>query len=272
MGLPCTRMQLQRRHGLYLSHAHVFLQERHAAGALLEYDLLGDRLCNTGNNNTRHHNATRAWRNALAAVSNNPVILGDKDPKCRAKFDTYNKGHVPDMVEPGGGPGGTDRLFETKVFSPCCPSGRSQGTGAAPASVGHAYACGSTAEPAEIQVLGLRQRGRPDDPLHSHTTGEGFVASRPGDYADAILRRRRVVLLLHEVFGGLEARAEHFLYELADLAARPGARDSTRYTRCARGFVQYHIQRISLGIIQGGAIGMRDELQKLRRAHAPRAA
>ena len=186
--------------------------------------------------------------------------------------DTYNKGHVPDMVEPGGGPGGTDRLFETKVFSPCCPSGRSQGTGAAPASVGHAYACGSTAEPAEIQVLGLRQRGRPDDPLHSHTTGEGFVASRPGDYADAIRRRRRVVLLLHEVFGGLESRAEHFLYELADLAARPGARDSTRYTRCARGFVQYHLQRISLGIIRGGALGMWDELQKLRRAHAPRAA
>ena len=80
------------------------------------------------------------------------------------------------------------------------------------------------------------------------------------------------MLLLHEVFGGLESRAEHFLYELADLAARPGARDSTRYTRCARGFVQYHLQRISLGIIKGGALGMWDELQKLRRAHAPRAA
>ena len=70
------------------------------------------------------------------------------------------------------------------------------------------------------------------------------------------------------MFGGLEARAENFLYELADLATRPAARDSTRYTRCVRGFVQYHLQRISLGIIRGGALGMWDELQKLA---APRA-
>ena len=115
----------------------------------------------------------------------------------------------------------------------------------------------------------LRGSGRRDDPLHSHATGEGFVASRPGDYADALRRRMRVIPLIHEVFGGLEARAAHFLYQLADVAARPGARDSTRYTRCARSFVQYHMQRISLGIIIGGAVGMWDELQSRRASARP---
>ena len=91
-------------------------------------------------------------------------------------------------------------------------------------------------------------------------------------YFDTVGPPARRSPLARGVRRALEARAEHFLYELADLAACPGARDSTRYTRCARGFVQYHLQRISLGIIRGGALGMWDELQKLRRAHAPRAA
>ena len=49
------------------------------------------------------------------------VLLGDKDKAAKSKSPliSYNAGHVADLVEPGGGPGGSDRVFESKVVSPC---------------------------------------------------------------------------------------------------------------------------------------------------------
>ena len=49
------------------------------------------------------------------------MLLGDKDKatKSTSPLVSYNSTHVTDIVEPGGGPGGSDRLFEAKVVSPC---------------------------------------------------------------------------------------------------------------------------------------------------------
>jgi hypothetical protein len=45
----------------------------------------------------------------------------DKVTKSTSPLVSYmNSTHATDMfVEPGGGPGGSDRLFEAKVVSPC---------------------------------------------------------------------------------------------------------------------------------------------------------
>ena len=49
------------------------------------------------------------------------MLLGDKDKvtKSTSPLVSYNSTHATDIVEPGGGPGGSDRLFEAKVVSPC---------------------------------------------------------------------------------------------------------------------------------------------------------
>jgi hypothetical protein len=43
----------------------------------------------------------------------------DKVSKSTSPLVSYNSTHATDIVEPGGGPGGSDRLFEAKVVSPC---------------------------------------------------------------------------------------------------------------------------------------------------------
>ena len=43
----------------------------------------------------------------------------DKVTKSTSPLVSYNSTHATDIVEPGGGPGGSDRLFEAKVVSPC---------------------------------------------------------------------------------------------------------------------------------------------------------
>ena len=64
------------------------------------------------------------WHAAISAVSLQSVLLGDKDKQARSKspLTSYNATHVPDIVQPGGGPGGSDRVFEGKVVSPCTAS------------------------------------------------------------------------------------------------------------------------------------------------------
>ena len=50
------------------------------------------------------------------ATSTVPVVLGDKDNEALTK--TYNDGHVSDVVEPGAGAGGKDRVKEIKCLTP----------------------------------------------------------------------------------------------------------------------------------------------------------
>jgi len=127
--LPNSRLRsgsyvimLQRRLGLYISSARAGNDALLAAGQ--EPDWLGDAACNSGEHSTRHHATNRAWRDALAAVAIGTVLLGDKQEAGR--YTQYNVGHVPDLVQPGASPWGTDWLGETKVPSSLCltpPSG-----------------------------------------------------------------------------------------------------------------------------------------------------
>ena len=49
------------------------------------------------------------------------------------------------------------------------------------------------------------------------------------------------------------------------MAAKHATRDSTKYTRCARTFRQYHGQRISHAIVMTDALNIHDGTLKLKK-------
>ena len=70
---------------------------------------------------------------------------------------------MTDIVEPGGGPGGSDRLFEAKVVSPCTLAER-QGAeirGQKPSKRGYLFGFGNTEESYRIMIYGTAARGLP---------------------------------------------------------------------------------------------------------------
>ena len=95
---------------------------------------------------TRHHATNRAWHRALSAVAIGPVLLGDKEQA--EQYKQYNKGHVPDLVQPGATAWGTDWIGETKVASPFTATRHaghgSRAGGGTPQDVGHAFSAGNT--------------------------------------------------------------------------------------------------------------------------------
>ena len=88
-------------------------------------------------------------------------------------------------------------------------------TGTKPPKRGHLFGFGNTEEFYRVMILGTKRRGTPGM-LFDHDTGEGHVEHRDGHYADALLRGKKVIPLMAEVFGGL---APHFLRQLSRVAA-----------------------------------------------------
>ena len=112
------------------------------------------------------------------------MLLGDKDKatKSTSPLVSYNSTHVTDIVEPGGGPGGSDRLFDAKVVSPCTLA-EGQGAelrGQKPSKRGNLFGFGNTEESYRIMIYGSAARGLPtDNPFDidaSHETGPRHVA------------------------------------------------------------------------------------------------
>ena len=170
----------------------------------------------------------RCHQRRLAAHT---VLLGDKDKttKSTSPLVSYNSTHLTDIVEPGGGPGGSDRLFEAKVVSPCTLAER-QGAelrGQKPPKRGYLFGFGNTEESYRIMIYGSATRGLPTDGLFDEDTGQGFVPRRLGHYSDALARGKKVIALIAEVFGGLSPHPARFLRQLARVAAKHTTRDST---------------------------------------------
>ena len=196
-------------------------------------------------------------------------MLGDKDKatKSTSPLVSYNSTHVTDIVEPGGGPGGSDRLFEAKVVSPCTLAEK-QGAelrGQKPSKRGYLFGFGSTEESYRIMIYGSAERGLHTDGPFDEDTGQGFVPPRQGHYSDALARGKKVIALIAEVFGGLSPHPARFLRQLSRVAAKHATRDSTKYTRCARTFRQYHGQRISHAIVMTDALNIHDGTLKLKK-------
>ena len=258
------RLALQRRCGLWLSDFVDGATTLWSRGVPM--DFYGDYTDGRTNHNRRHGAALRTWYDAIAAVAHTPVVLGDKlQPAATAHF---NEGHVPDICEPGGGPGGSDHITEIKVCTPVAAShaaGRGSAVnGGTPTSVGHLHAFGNTEEKLRLVNLGCRERGHPSQPPLDHATGRGWVKARRGCYHDALVRKRSTVCLtLHEsIGGGFSPPAAARLHSLARVA-KAGA-DRTRYSARHRvSYLRHHAQRISTSIVKADAAAMLHSSRRL---------
>ena len=251
------RLALQRRCGLWLS---AFVD---GAASLWDrgvpMDFYGDYTDGRVNHSRRHGGALRSWYDAISAVAHTPVVLGDKmRPAATAH---YNEGHVLDICEPGGAPGGADHITEIKVCTPLATSiSAGQGSsvnGGTPTSVGHLHAFGNTEEKLRLANLGCRERGHPSQPPLDHNTGRGWVRARRGCYYDALVRKRSTVCLtLHEsIGGGFSPPAAARLHSLARVARAGG--DRTRYSARRRlSYLSHHSQRISLSIVKADSVAL----------------
>ena len=179
---------------------------------------------------------------AISAVSPARIVKGDKQtPELTKQF---NEGHVTDIVEIGGGDLGEDICDEVKCLSSLkkkSSEGRgSTDGGGAPASVGHIY---------------------PTDGPMCHKTGKGWVKGRRGCYADALLKKNKVDILVHEdLGGGFCPVGAKKMRKMGREAARTGV-DRTKYTHRYRrrlSYVQHHTQRISLAIVRENSIAIHD--------------
>ena len=243
--------QLQRRFGLHLSVLMPTLLAHRDAGKRV--DFTGDAEVNHANANRRHHGLVRVWADMARATATGPIVLGDKDNEALTK--TYNAGHVSDVVEPGAGAGGKDRIKEIKCFSSAKTAlsagcGKRNG-GGNPLSNGHTHAFGNTLEKCVLDNAGVRERGRASDPPFCHKTGKGWVEPHRGDYDDAIrVKRNDFELCLHESFGGgFSPPAVKALHRHAKKAKQ---HDRTYYTgRVPKNFIPHHTQRASLAVVKG---------------------
>ena len=68
---------------------------------------------------------------------------------------------------------------------------------------------------ARALTLGVKQRGLPSERVHDHTSGIGYVAPHDGHYSDGLAKGNTILLLISEVFGGVNGTSLRFLTRLA---------------------------------------------------------
>ena len=260
-------VSLQRRLGLYVSCAASYYNAMEAEGNKVTVcDRLGDTLTHKGNGQTPHKWVCVAWRQAEANATYSQVLLGDKGNGLKY-YDDYNNTYIPDLMVLDDDP----RLDEVKNYSSIVhPSTNKAPHNKVTTLNGHEYLMGNTEERLKHEVLGTRQRNSPALGPFDHRTGLGFVPKHDGDYRDAINNRKASVLLLvHEIFGGMSLFASRHLRRLGRRAAEEGT-DSTDYSQSytAASFVSYYAQRISNNIVMYGADGFLKQLGKVVKTRA----
>ena len=190
----------QHRLGLYLTaldDVYNALEERGVT--VTQHQRLGDHCLNSANATHRHNAALAAVHRALTSVTSDALPVGsiqladkgDGTPASKAERKGYyahvNKGHIPDLIRFGS----TTTCWEFKCYTPFLPSGaKGNGSarcgGAASRADGHFIALGNTEEHLSVVVLGHPQRGDPaTEEQLDRVSGDGWVAAKDGDYADA---------------------------------------------------------------------------------------
>ena len=251
---------LQRQGGLDLSRAKPALDALEAEGHTV--DRKGDNLQNSidsGQYTRRHHKGMNAVATMVRAVSIGSVVMGDKErPELTAEL---NSTHTLDVAELGGDAiRNRNVLYEFKTATATktvWSAGRgSLDNGGAPASTGHAVGFGNTDEFFRAKVLGTKQRGLPSEPPLNHTTGNGYVRAFKGQYDDAfVVKKQMVIVFVVEAgSGGICPQGAKSINHLHERAK--GARDGTRYGRsniATRSFRRHHTQRISYAVVSQDA-------------------
>ena len=198
-------------------------------------DRKGDNLQNnidTGQFTKRHNKGLQAVADMVRAVAVGSVVLGDKEKP--ELTEELNDTHTIDVAELGGDmKNNRNVLYELKtptVTKHAWVAGYgSADLGGAPASTGHLVGFGNTDEHYRVKVLGTKQRGQPTDSPLDHATGKGYVREVKGQYYDAFLVKKAlvVVFLIEAGSGGIcpqGAKSINYLHE------RATARDTARAT------------------------------------------
>ena len=271
--------RIQRRLGLYVSCLRPALDERLARGlAVTQHDRLGDSYVNAAHHGKRHNDVLAAIAAALRATTPAGTILqgdkGDGTTASRAeaaqRYKFLNDGHIPDLYRLGP----PHTIWELKCLTPFFPSGAlGRGSarcgGAASTTDGHSYAFGCTLENQISRVLGLKARGDPNGRQLDRTTGEGYVAARDGDYADAMRKGNAVHLLLVEATGAISPALHLLLCALAAASKTPEAGDSTCYGKsraATTSFYVHHTAAISAAAVAADSRMIRTAAQSLSRS------
>ena len=132
----------------------------------------------------------------------------------------------------------------------------------------HRWRCvfGNTLESLLKKVLGLKQRGVDGARPFDRTTGEGFVAACDGDYADAMRKKRSVVLFNTESSGAVGPRGVRLLAQLGKDVRRKGAVDGTVYGSAAtstRSFFVHHLSAVAAGVKHADALTLENAAASL---------
>ncbi|EOD23228.1 hypothetical protein EMIHUDRAFT_239923 [Emiliania huxleyi CCMP1516] len=206
-----------------------------------QHQRLGNHCLNSANATHRHNAALAAVHRALTSVTSDALPVGsiqladkgDGTPASKAERRGYyahvNKGHIPDLIRFGS----TTTCWEFKCYTPFLPSGaKGNGSarcgGAASRADGHFIALGNTEEHLSVVVLGHPQRGDPDtEEQLDRVSGDGWVAAKDGDYADALTKGHTVILLVTESTGAFSADLDRVLRQLARTARASGSIDHT---------------------------------------------
>ena len=228
------RLLVQRRLGLPLTAvAPEGVTTRHGKA----FDVMGDLATNDGKqgHQSRHHAALvelvarlrTVWGSAVEYEPANYLDYSDTRPDLTV--------HGPDGLKVG----------DVKVKDPL---------GSDPAAVatrGAYVGFGNTAPAADDEVLGRRQRGVSTDRTFCATTGAGYVAEMPGDYARARANGCDVRTLLFETFGGFGAGVVELLREAAEARGnklRGSEYDATTWS--ARTWTSFAAQRVSCALMR----------------------
>ena len=97
----------------------------------------------------------------------------------------------------------------------------------------------------------------------------GWLPAHGRASADS-LRRKRVIPLITEVFGGIRPQPARFLRQLSRVAAKHTTQDRTKYTRCARSYRTYHGQCISHAIVITDAHHIGEEIHNFKKQRLSR--
>ena len=241
--------QLQRRFNLHLSSAKDVFAASAAVG--VPHDPWGDRLLGEPgtDKSAGHTEVLRVLYAAHQATAPGPVVYGDKENI--DQYHSFNTGCCLDIGERGAAPGGQDLIVEIKGFSALAST---VVTGCARRGATHGF--GNTLERAIRKVRGVRARTGAH--RWDHAKGTGSVIAAPGDYDDALTRRKSVVLFLMETSGGFSRPAKAHLRWLQSRSKRV---DRTPYTGwepapkkgTRRPFMQHWMQHLSTAMICGDA-------------------
>ena len=250
---------IERHVGLYVSVLQPALDARAARGEhVTQHERLGDEAINAANATHRHNEALHAVATAIRA-SGGPgsVQLGDKGDgtaaskaDARRRYAHLNAGHIPDIIQ--GNTLTEIKCLTPHLVSPALGHGSAAKGGAPSTADGHLIAFGNTLESLIKSTLGLKQRGAEGQRPFDRPSGEGFVAACDGDYADALRKKRSVVLFLTESSGAVESRGVRLFARLGKDVRRKGAVDGTVYGSAAtstRSFFVHHLSAIAAGVI-----------------------